>query len=110
MKIGARGSVESPFDKFRPSPLILIIIWFLRIAEELPLCLNITVEDSPCVLSHHIPDCVILLSEALFFRTFTWYFYCSRNQSGCGKPEPTGQMRARPHSLSLPWHGIDYKI
>ena len=112
MKIGARGSVEQPFDKFRPSPLILLIIWFLRNGKELPLSLNITVEDSPCVLSHTSQTVLFCWAKLFFFasRTFTWYYYCIRNQSGCGKPEATGQMRARPHSLSLPWHGIAYKI
>ena len=61
----------------------------------------------------------ILLSKALFFasqghffafRTFTWYHYCRRNQSSCGWPEARGQVRARPHTLSLPWQGIDYTI
>ena len=41
-------------------------MWFLGIAEELSIDLNSPVEDSPFVLSPHIPDCVILLSEALF--------------------------------------------
>ena len=74
------------------------------------------VEESLFVLSPHIPDCVILLSEALFFaqgRFFaseTWYHYCSRNWSGCGRPETRSQVRARPFTLSLSWRGIEYKI
>ena len=76
------------------------------------------VEGSPFVLSPHIPDSVILLSEAIvsdsrpFFatRTFSWYHYCSQIWSGCGRPETRGQVRARPRTLSLPWHGIDYTI
>ena len=44
-----------------------IIMWFLLIAEELSVGrLNSPVEDSPFVLSPHIPDCVIFLGEALF--------------------------------------------
>ena len=41
---------------------------FLRTAEELSVGLNSPVEDSPFVLSPHIPDSVILLSEAGFLR------------------------------------------
>ena len=37
-------------------------------AEELSVGLNSPVEDSPFLLSPHIADCVILLSEALFLR------------------------------------------
>ena len=86
-------------------------MWFLQIAEELSVGLNSPIENSPFVLSAHIPDCVILLSEALFLRlkdvflasrTFTWYHCCSKNWSGCDKPEARGQMRARPHTLSSP--------
>ena len=82
----------------------MILMWFLPIAEELSASLNCPVEDSLFVLSPHIPDCVILLNEALFFasqgrffasRTFTWYHYCSRNWSSCGRPE----ARAHPHTL-----------
>ena len=51
-------------------------------------------------------------TQGRFFasRTFTWYQNCSRNQSSSGRPEARGQVRARPHTLSLPWHGIDYTI
>ena len=71
-------------------------MWFLRIAEELSVGLNSPVEEGPFVLSPHIPERVILLSEAPFFanqrrflpsRTFTWYHYCSRNWSCSGRPE-----------------------
>ena len=37
-------------------------------SEELSVGLNSPVEDSPIVLSPHIPDSVILLSEAVFLR------------------------------------------
>ena len=43
-------------------------MWFLRIAEEPSLGLNIPVEDSSFVLSPCIPDCLTLLSEALYLR------------------------------------------
>ena len=62
--------------------IIIIIMWFLGIAEELSVGFNSPVEDSPFVLSPRIPDCVILLStflrlRAVFFasRIFTWYNY-----------------------------------
>ena len=41
---------------------------FLLIAEEISVGLNSPVEDSPFVLSPHIPDSVILLSDAVFLR------------------------------------------
>ena len=80
--------------------------------------LNSPVEDSPFVLSPHIPDSVILLSETVFAtqgrffasRTFTWHHYCSQSWSGRGRPVAGGQVRACPHILSLPWHGIEYTI
>ena len=93
---------------------------FLRTAEELSVGLNSPVEDSPFLLSptFQTVDCVILLSEALFAtqgsffasKTFTWYHYCSQIWSGCGSPEAKGQERAYPHTLSLPWQGIEYTI
>ena len=52
---------------------------------------------------------VILLSEAFFapqgrfLRLSRGTFYCIRNLSGCGRPKARGQVRARPHKLSLPW-------
>ena len=51
-------------------------------------------------------------TQGRFFasRTFTRYHYCSQIWSGCGRPEAGGQVRACPHTLSLPWHGIDYMI
>ena len=73
----------------------------------------------PFLLFPHTPDWVILISEALFLRlkvvffaprAFTWYHYCSHNWSGCGRPEARGQVRARPHTLPLPWQGIDCTI
>ena len=42
---------------------MFIKIWFMRIAEELSVGFNSPIDDSPFVLSPHIPDCVILLSE-----------------------------------------------
>ena len=58
-----------------------------------------------------------LQSEALFFysifhasRNFRWYHFYSRNRSCCGRPEARDQMKARPHTLLLPWQGIDYTI
>ena len=94
-------------------------MWFLRIEEALSVGLNSPVEDSPFVLSPHVPDCVILVSdEALFcdsrpffaLRIFTWYHYCRQNWSGCGRPEAKVKVRARPLTVSLLWHGIDYTI
>ena len=71
------------------SPPLTFLMWFLRIAEELSKSLKNPAEDSPFVLCPHIPDCVILMSQALFFATqgrffasriFTWYYNCcSRN-------------------------------
>ena len=49
-------------------------MWFLRIAEELSVGLNSPVEDSPFILSPHIPDSVILLSEPLFLRVKIVFF------------------------------------
>ena len=43
-------------------------------------------------------------------RVFTWFQFCSRNWSGCGRPEARGQMKPRPHTLSLPWHVVDLPL
>ena len=44
------------------------IVWFLPIAEELLAGLNSPVKYSRFVWSNHNPDCVTVLSEALFLR------------------------------------------
>ena len=48
-------------------------------------------KHSPLLTFPHTADSVILLSEAQcrFFasKTITWLHYCSRNRSGCGRPE-----------------------
>ena len=48
---------------------------FLRIAEELSVGLNSPVGDTQFVLSPQIPDCVILLSEALFRASRPFFFH-----------------------------------
>ena len=60
--------------------------------------LNSPGEDSPFVLSPHIPDCfnlsrVFFATHGRLFasRTFTWYHYCNRNWSGCARTEARGQ-------------------
>ena len=94
-------------------------MWFVPIAEELSVGLKSSVEDSPFLLSPHIPECVILFSEAHFCNSkpfffasiaFTWYQNCTRSWSGCGRSKARGQVRARPHTLSLPCQWIEYTI
>ena len=50
-------------------------MWFLRVAEEQSRGLNSPAEDSPFVLSLHIPDSVILLNEALFLRLKAYFLH-----------------------------------
>ena len=64
--------------------IIIIIMWFLGIAEELSVGFNSPVEDSPFVLSPRIPDCVILLSTFLRLRAVFLRLEFSRGTTtGC---------------------------
>ena len=40
-------------------------------------------------------------SRFLTSTTLMWYHYCNRNRSSGGRPEARGQVRARPHTLSI---------
>ena len=78
-----------------------------------PACLSIVrFSYFPTFQSYFVEQSSFLSLKVVFFasRTFTWYHYCSRNQSGCGRPEAEGQVRARVRTPSMPWQGIDYTI
>ena len=71
------------------------------------------------LLFPHTPDWVNLLSQALFLRLKVVFLRLelSRGTTIAAEigqavvdPESIGQVRDRPHTLSLPWHGIEYAI
>ena len=54
----------------------IIIMWFLRTAEELSVGLKSPVEDSPFLLSPHIPDCRLCYFAERSFFCDSRQFFC----------------------------------
>ena len=54
-------------------------------------------------LSYFVSAAFFSVTQGRFFssRTFTWYPYCSRNRSDCGRPEARGQEDLEVNALSL---------
>ena len=115
-----KGSVFVPESAYKSQStqfgLVIIVVSAIRIGsmKRYPACLSI-VRFSGFPTLQTEKSCWAKLFFAhhnRFFpsRTSMCYHFCSRIWSGCGRLEARGQVRARPHTLSILWHGIVFTL